>query len=103
MSNLSNEQIIAKYKDAIDKLEAYQAKEPDRTKRKEASNLITEYRKKIREAAWASLIERTDALEELKQELSGVIENASDVPTISGVIGDINSVVSGISTLLNEE
>ena len=103
MSNLSNEQVIAKYKDAIDKLEAYQAKEPDRTKRKDASKMITEYRKKIREAAWANLIERTDALEELKQDLAGVIENASDVPTISGVIADIDQVVSAVSTLLNEE
>jgi len=103
MSNLTNKQIIAKYKDAIDKLEAYQAKEPDRTKRKDASKLITEYRKKIREAAWANLIERTDALEGLKNELSDVIENASDVPTVSGVIADISSVVSDVSTLLNEE
>lgn len=103
MSNLSNEQIIAKYKDAIDKLEAYQAKEPARTKRRDASKLITEYRKKIREAAWANLIERTNALEELKQDLSGVIENASDVPTISGVIADISLVVTDVSTLLNEE
>jgi len=103
MSNLTNKKIIAKYKDAIDKLEAYQAKEPDRTKRKDASKLITEYRKKIREAAWANLIERTDALEGLKNELSDVIENASDVPTVSGVIADISSVVSDVSTLLNEE
>ena len=103
MSELSNEQLIAKYKDAIDTLEAYQAKEPDRSKRDDASKLISEYRNKIREAAWANLIERTDALEELKQDLSGVIENASDVPTVSGVLTDINSVVSTLSTLLNEE
>ena len=103
MSNLSNEHIIAKYKDAIDKLEVYQAKEPERSKRNAASTLISEYRVKIREAAWASLIERTSALEELKRELSGVIENASDVPTVSGVIADIGGIVSGVSTLLNEE
>jgi len=103
MSNLTNKKIIAKYKDAIDKLEAYQAKEPERTKRKDASKLITEYRKKIREAAWANLLERTDALEDLKKELSDVIENASDVPTVSGVIANISSVVSDVSTLLNEE
>jgi antitoxin component HigA of HigAB toxin-antitoxin module len=103
MSNISNKVLIAKYKDAIDKLESYQAKEPERNKRNAASKLITEYRKKIREAAWASLIERTEALEELKQELSGVIENASNVPTVSGVIADISQVVSGVSTLLNEE
>jgi len=102
MSNLSNEHIIAKYKDAIDKLEVYQAKEPERSKRTAASQLISEYRVKIREAAWASLIERTSALEDLKKELSGVIENASDVPTVSGVIADIGGIVSGVSTLLNE-
>jgi molecular chaperone DnaK (HSP70) len=102
MSNLSNEHLIAKYKDAIDGLKAYQAKEPERTKRNAASKLISEYREKIREAAWASLIERTEALEELKKELSGVIKNASDVPTVSGVIADIGGIVSGVSTLLNE-
>ena len=103
MSNLSNERIIAKYKDAIDKLEVYQAKEPERSKRNAASTLISEYRVKIREAAWASLIERTEALEDLKKELSGVIENASDVPTVSGVIADIGGIVSGVSALINEE
>ena len=103
MSNLSNNVLIAKYKDAIDKLEAYQAKEPERTKRNAASNLISEYRVKIREAAWDSLIERTNSLEDLKKELSGVIDNASDIPTVSGVIADISQVVSGVSALLNEE
>jgi len=103
MSNLSNRILIAKYRDAIDKLEAYQAKEPERTKRKAASNLITEYREKIREAAWDSLIERTEALEDLTNELSGIIDNASDVPTVSGVIADINLVVAGVSALLNED
>ncbi len=103
MSNLSNKILIAKYRDAIDKLEIYQAKEPKSSGRKAASNLITEYRVKIREAAWDSLIERTSALEDLTNELSGVIENASNVPTVSGVIADINLVVSGVSALLNEE
>ncbi len=103
MSNLSNERIIAKYKDAIDKLEVYQAKEPERSKRNAASTLISEYRVKIREAAWASLIERTEALEDLKKELSGVIDNASNVPTVSGVIADIGGIVSGVSALINEE
>ncbi len=103
MSNLSNERIIAKYKDAIDKLEVYQAKEPERSKRNAASTLISEYRVKIREAAWDSLIERTNSLEDLKKELSGVIYNASDVPSVSGVIADIGLVVSGVSALINEE
>ncbi len=103
MSNLSNKVLIAKYRDAIDKLEVYQAKEPERTKRNAASKLITEYREKIREAAWDSLIERTEALQDLTIELSGIIDNASDVPTVSGVIADIGLVVSGVSTLLNEE
>ena len=103
MSNLSNKILIAKYKDAIDKLEIYQSKEPKSSGRKAASNLISEYRVKIREAAWTNLIERTETLEDLKKELSGVIENASNVPTVSGVIADINMVVSGVSALLNEE
>jgi len=103
MSNLSNKILIAKYKDAIDKLEIYQSKEPKSSGRKAASNLISEYRVKIREAAWDSLIERTNSLEDLKKELSGVIDNASDVPTVSGVIADISQVVSGVSALLNEE
>ena len=103
MSNLSNKILIAKYKDAINKLEIYQAKEPKSSGRKAASNLITEYREKIREAAWANLIERTEALEDLKKELSGVIDNASDVTTVSGVIADISGIVSGVSALLNEE
>jgi hypothetical protein len=103
MSNLSNEHLIAKYKDAIDKLEVYQAREPSRSKRTAASQLISEYRMKIREAAWDSLIERTSALEDLKKELSGVIENASDVPAVSDVITDIGGIVSGVSALLNEE
>ena len=103
MSNLSNKILIAKYKDAIDKLEVYQAKEPKSSGRKAASNLITEYREKIREAAWDSLIERTEALQDLTNELSGIIDNASDVPTVSGVIADIGGIVSGVSALLNEE
>jgi len=103
MSNLSNKILIAKYKDAINKLEIYQAKEPKSSGRKAASNLITEYRDKIREAAWDSLIERTEALQELTNELSGIIENASDVPTVNGVIADIGLVVAGVSALLNEE
>ena len=103
MSNLSNKILIAKYKDAIDKLEIYQAKEPKSSGRKAASNLITEYREKIREAAWASLIERTEALQNLTNELSGIIDNASDVSTVSGVIADIGGIVSGVSALLNEE
>ena len=103
MSNLSNKILIAKYKDAINKLEIYQAKEPKSSGRKTASNLITEYREKIREAAWDSLIERTDALQDLTIELSGIIDNASDIPTVSGVIADINLVVAGVSALLNEE
>ena len=103
MSNLSNKILIAKYKDAIDKLEIYQAKEPKSSGRKAASNLITEYREKIREAAWDSLIERTEALQNLTNELSGIIDNASDVSTVSGVIADIGGIVSGVSALLNEE
>ncbi len=103
MSNLSNKILIAKYRDAIDKLEAYQAKEPKSSGRKAASILITEYREKIREAAWDSLIERTEALQDLTNELSGIIDNASDVATVSGVIADINLVVAGVSALLNEE
>ncbi len=103
MSNLSNKILIAKYKDAIDKLEIYQAKEPKSSGRRAASKLITEYREKIREAAWDSLIERTEALEDLTNELTGIIDNASDVPTVSGVIADINLIVAGVSTLLNEE
>jgi hypothetical protein len=103
MSNLSNEHLIAKYKDAIDKLEAYQAKEPKSSGRKAASKLISEYRVKIRGAAWDSLIERTNALEDLTKELSGIIDNASDVLTVSGVIADISLVVTGVSALLNEE
>ena len=103
MSNLSNKILIAKYRDAINKLEIYQAKEPKSSGRKAASNLITEYREEIREAAWDSLIERTEALEDLTNELSGIIDNASDVPTVSGVIADINLVVAGVSALLNDE
>lgn len=103
LSVLSNKVLIAKYKDAIDKLEAYLAKEPERSKRNDASKLISEYRVKIREAAWDSLIERTEALQDLTKELSSVIENASKVLTVSGVIDDINMVVSGVSALINEE
>ena len=103
MSNLSNKVLIAKYRDAIDKLEAYQAKEPKSSGRKAASKLISEYRVKIREAAWDSLIERTNALEDLTKELSDIIDNASDVLTVSGVIADISLVVTGVSALLNEE
>ncbi len=102
LSVLSNKVLIAKYKDAIEKLEAYLAKEPERSKKNDASKLISEYRVKIREAAWDSLIERTGALEDLKTELSGIIDNASHVPTVSGEIADINLFVSGVSALINE-
>lgn len=103
MSNLTKQKVIAKYKDAIDKLEAYQSKEPDSKKRKEASKLISEFRSKIIDQAWENIIERTSALEDLKTELTKVIDNSSGTPSISKTIDDISSLVTDVADLLNEQ
>jgi len=102
MSKLTKQKVTAKYKDSIDKLEAYQAKEPDSKKRKEASKLISELREKIINQAWENIIDRTAALEDLKSELRKVIENSSDTPSIGKTIDDISLIVTDVSDLLNE-
>ena len=102
MSKLTKQKVIAKYKDSIDKLEEYQAKEPDSKKRKEASKLISELREKIINQAWENIIDRTTALEDLKSELTKVIENSSDTPSIGKTIDDISLIVTDVSDLLNE-
>lgn len=103
MSRLTSKKVIAKYKDAIDKLEAYQAKEPDSKKRKEASKLISELRDKIINQAWENIIDRTSALEELKAELVNVIDNAADTPSISKTIDDLSLIVTEVTDLINEK
>jgi len=103
MSKLTNQKVIAKYKDAIDKLEAYQSKEPDSKKRKEASKLISELRDKIINQAWENIIDRTSALEELKNELVNVIDNAADAPSISKTIADLSLIVTEVTELINEK
>ncbi|MCW8809974.1 MAG: hypothetical protein OQJ93_04380 [Ignavibacteriaceae bacterium] len=103
MGKITKNFTIARYEDAIDKLEAYQAKEPDRTKRDEASAKITEYRKKIREASWQNLIDRTEDLNGLVEDLNSILENASDVPSISGTISDLGDVISSVKNALEEE
>jgi hypothetical protein len=103
MGKITKNFIIARYKDAIEKLEAYQAKEPDRVKRDEASAKITEYRKKIREAAWQNLIDRTEDLNRLVEDLNSILENALEVPSISGTISDLGDVISSIKDALAEE
>ncbi|MBE0622809.1 MAG: hypothetical protein IH605_19630 [Burkholderiales bacterium] len=94
MNANDTELVIATYKDAIDKLEKYQASEPDAGKRQQASQKITDYRQKIIDAAWLGIVTRTDALNELAQQLNGIIANASKVPTMSGKIADLQTVVA---------
>ena len=103
MSKLTNQKVIAKYKDAIDKLEAYQSKEPDSKKRKKASKLISEFREKIIDQAWQNINDRTSALEELKDELVNVIDNAADTPSISKTIEDLSLIVTEVTDLINEQ
>jgi len=103
MSKLTNQKVIAKYKDAIDKLEAYQSKEPDSKKRKKASKLISEFREKIIDQAWQNINDRTSALEELKDELVNVIDNAADTPSISKTIDDLSLIVTEVTDLINEQ
>ena len=103
MSRLTNQKVIAKYKDAIDKLEAYQSKEPDSKKRKEASKIISELRDKIINQAWKNIIDRTSALEELKDELVNVIDNAAGTPSISKTIDDLSLIVTEVTNLINEQ
>jgi hypothetical protein len=89
--------VIATYKDAIDTLEQYQANEPDANKRQQASQKITDYRQKIIDAAWLDVVTRTDALNTLAQQLSGIIANATNVPTLSGTIADLQTIVGNIA------
>ena len=103
MSKLTNQKVIAKYNDAIDKLEAYQSKEPDSKKRKKASKLISELREKIIDQAWENIMDRTSALEELKDELVNVIDNAADAPSISKTIEDLRLIVTEVTDLINEK
>jgi len=103
MSKLTSKKVIAKYKDAIDKLEAYQSKEPDSKKRKEASKLISELRDKIINQAWENIIDRTSALEELKDELVKVIDNTAGTPSISKTIEDLSLIVTEVTDLINEQ
>ena len=103
MSTITKKIVIAKLKDAIDKLEEYQSKEPDKLKRKDASLLISELRDKIVEQSWKNILDRTTALEELKNQLLNIIDSASGTTTVSGVIEEIELIVSDISDLINEE
>lgn len=103
MGEITKNFIIACYKDAIDKLEAYQSKEPDKAKRDEASAKITSYREKIREAAWQNLIDRTEDLNRLVEDLNNIRENASDVPSISGIISDLGDAISSVKGALGEK
>ena len=102
MNDLNNDLVIAKYKDAIDKLEKYQAKEPDRSQRKAASRLISELRNKIMETAWNSIVQRTAALKALTADLAGITENASDVPSVSSAIEDISEIISTVSDIVKK-
>jgi hypothetical protein len=103
MSKLTDKIVVAKLKDAIDKLEEYQSKEPAKKKRKEASELISELRNKIIEKSWNNIIERTTVLTELKDQLTTIIDSASDTTTVGGVIEEISLLVADISELINEE
>jgi hypothetical protein len=85
--------VIATYKDAIDKLQTYQASEPDGGKRQQAAQKITDYRQQIIEAAWLGIVTRTDALNALAQQLRAIIANASNVPTLSGKIAELQTIV----------
>jgi len=102
MNDFNNDLVIAQYKDAIDKLEKYQAKEPDRPKRMAASRLISELRIQIREAAWDSIVQRTAALETLKAELLVITENASNVPAVSGAVAEISAIISQVSDIVKD-
>jgi len=90
--NLTKQIVLTKYKEALDKLEAYEAKELDNVKRTSASKLILELRDKINKQDWESIIEQTSALEELKSELSLILENVSigkdDSPTMLQKLSD---------------
>lgn len=92
-----------KYQEAIDKLEEYQSNEPDEVKREEAGRKITAYHDKIINAAWDEITGRTAELNSLTTDLSAIIDNAGDNPSVSGAIAGLNGIVAEISNAMNPE
>ncbi len=92
---------IARYNDAINKLKLYRKNEPDSDKRNQATQKIGKYQDKIIDTAWLGIVTQTDALNTLLTDLNSIITNASNVPTLSGALNSLNSLVTKLSTDLN--
>ena len=90
----------AKYQEAIDKLEEYQASEPDDQKREDAGNKITEYRQKLIDVAWDDIVGRTAELNSLTAELNTIIANASDTPSLGGAIAGLKNMVAEVGSAM---
>jgi len=82
------------YLAAIDGLHRYAASEPDDEKCEAAEAKISEYRLKIIEANFDDIVQRTDRLQTLMQDLQAVIANATRGGTVAGAIGNLTQIVS---------
>lgn len=82
------------YNEAIEKLQNYVNNQPDKQKRDEATNQITQLRIAIQEAAFDDMTRRTARLQELKDILKGIIDTAGDGSSVSGAIADITSFIT---------
>jgi len=100
---MNNQTTTAYYKDAITALRRYIANETDEDNVEEASAKIREYRFKIIDNEFDAIARRTKRLTTLMHDLQAIIANASDNPSLSGTIGDLNSIVAEVSNTINPQ
>ncbi len=93
----------AHYKDAIIALRRYIANETDEDNIEEASAKIRDYRFKIIDNEFDAITQRTKRLTTLMHDLQAIIANASDTPSLSGAIGDLNGIVTDVSSTVNPQ
>jgi hypothetical protein len=85
------------YKSAMAKLLLYIDAETDDAKCEKAQAAHDDYAHKIIDAAFDRIESRTPKLELLLADLRGVIQRAGNAPSVAGVVGDLNGLVTEVA------
>ncbi len=91
-----NKSTIELYKAAIEQLRQYISTETNEENIEHAAAKISDYRFKIADAAFDDITFRTPRLTTLMFDLKAVIANASNTPSVSGAIGKLKGLVTGL-------
>ena len=100
---MNDQTTTAYYKDAISALRVYIAQETDEDNVEEASAKIKEYRFKIIDDEFDAIRGRTKRLTTLMHDLQAIIANASNTPSLSGALGNLTSIVTDVSNIVNPQ